>query len=219
VQVTAPRERRGGGRGVPRTAAILVSAFALAAFSVGWHNPTIRFLGYVALLAMPFLLRAVVVLGRRTAGDGGERPTHPEAAKRPNRGPRTVGIGVVLLGLILFAVGLLNHRWAVVGCGLLVVMAGVLLVRISFDHVAGAPGGGSAGEVVSEGIGKFDHLMRATGIALVPVAVLSLASLYLDAAHGYHEAWPLYTIFVVALASALVWPYLLARAYGRWLRR
>lgn len=218
MQVTALGELRAPGRRALRTAAVLVPAFALAAFSVGWQNPTIRFLGYVALVAMPFLIRAVVVLGRRTTGDGGERPTHPEAAKRPNRATGTVGIGVALLGLALFAVGLLSHRWAVVDCGLLVVMAGVLLVRISFDHVAGSPGW-AAGVAVSQGVGKFDRLMRAAGIALVPVAVLSLAALYLDAAHGYHEGWPVDTFFAVALASALVWPYLFARAYGRWLRR
>ena len=61
------------------------------------------------------------------------------------------------------------------------------------------------------------------GIALVPVAVFSLASLFL---YGYHAAWPLYTFFVVAVICTLAWAYLfgrlmmwLAQAAGEWLGR
>jgi hypothetical protein len=195
---------------------MLVSLSAFAAFSVWWKDPTIRSLGYVALVALPFLMRSLVVLGRREASAGTEQPRGSEAVKRTNRGTKTVGIGMALLGLALFVVGLLNRQWAVVGLSLLVAMAGVLLVRVSLDHVGAA---GSGGDAIPERIGRFDRLMRTTGVILVPLAAFSLGSLYLDAAHGYREGWPLYAFFVVALASALVWPYLFARAYGRWLRR
>jgi hypothetical protein len=182
--------------GAASLALILVSLFGFAAFSVGWDNPTIRLLGYVALVVWLFLLRTGVVLRRRAAGAQGERPGVSEAAKRLNREVRIVGIVLVLLGLFLSTA--VHVTWVTRLFGLVVAMIGILLVK---------------------SIRRFDRLMRIFGIALVPLMVFSLASLYLDAVHGYHEAWAVYAFFAVALASALVWTYLVARAYGRWLSK
>ena len=215
MPVTASRRRLGTKWWGLWTLALLLSLFAFAAFSIGWDNPTIRLLGYVALVVMPFLIRAVVVLGRRAAGAAGERQGGSEALKHTDRAVRIAGIGLVLLGLVLLLAG--SPSWATSLRGLVVAMAGVLLVRISLDRAAPAAGSGEAAGF--KAIRRFDRLMRAVGIALMPLMAFSLAFLYLDAASGYHQRWPLYTFFIVALASALVWPYLVARAFGKLLRR
>ena len=197
------------------TAQMLVIVFVFAAFTVWQDDSTIHLLGYAALGVMLILFRALVVLGRRTAGAGGKRPVDLEAAKRSNRVFRTVGIALVLLGIVLVAVGFLSHSGAILGLSLGGAITGIVLVRHSFDR-APSPDATSGEEAVPKTISRFDHLMRAAGIALVPLAVFSFASLFL---YGYHAAWPLYTFVAVGLASLLVWPYLLARAYGRWLKR
>lgn len=217
MQVTTPHEPRRAGLRALRMAAVIVSAFGLAAFSFGWHNSTIRFLGYVALIAMLFLFKAIAVRSRRGAAAGAGQPGAPESANCRYRRMRTVGICVALLGLVLFGIGIAGRRWAVVGWGLLVVMVGTLLVQVSLDHAESATGDRTVDKASRGGLRRFDRAMRTMGIVLVPLAAFSFGSLYLDAIHGYHEGWPLYLFFAVALASVVVWPYLFARAFGRWL--
>lgn len=196
-------------------AGMLMALFAMGTVTVWKNNPTIEPLGYVALVAMLILLRAFNVSRRRAAGTKGERPGGSEAS---NRVLRTVGILVVLAGLALAAVGLLGHFWGVLGfMGLAVAGIGILFVRISFDRPP-SPGTASGEEALPKAVRRFDRLALAAGIALVPINVFSFAYLRLDASHGWHQAWPLDTFVAVLLVSIVVWPYLLGRAYVRWLR-
>ena len=216
--MSAPRKPRGAKLRALWFGFLLLSLFIIASASVWRDNPTINLLGYCCIVIMPFLYRFLLVSGGRAAGAGADRTEGSQAAKRPNRGTKTVGIVLVVVGIVLFAVGFLSHSAAIFVYGLASAILGIVLVRNAFDRVP-SPGTASVEEVVPKTVGRFDRIMRATGIALVPLMVLSFAFLHLDAAHGYREAWPFYTFCAVGLASLLVWPYLVARAYGRWLRR
>ncbi len=206
----ASRKPRGAKLWVLFTMEMLLCLFAGGAFAGWWGN---FILGEVALVVSFVLLRPLLVLGRRAAGAGADRPGGLQAAKRPKRGLRTVGIALVVVGLVLLAAGFLSHSGseAVPGFGLASVIAGILCVWNSFDRVP-SPGTTTA-------VKRFNRIMRIIGIALVPLMAFSTLALFLDAAHGHHEAWPLYTFVAVGLVSGLVWSYLVARAYGKWLRR
>ncbi len=199
------------------TAQLLVCLFLLAAFTVWKDNPTIQDLRYVGLVVMLILMQAVNVTGRRAAAQG-ERSGGSEAAKRPTSGLRTVGIALVLVGLVLVAVGLLTHSWTTLGIGLPCAVTGIVLVRLSPDR-APLPATTKGEQAMPKAVRRFDRVMGIIGVTLVPLMAFSTLALFLDAAHGYHEAWPLYTFVAIGLFSGLVWSYLVARAYGKWLRR
>jgi hypothetical protein len=54
----------------------------------------------------------------------------------------------------------------------------------------------------------FTRLAWAVGIGLVPAVAVSYLYLYRDAVHGGHEVLPVYVFAGVALACAVVWPYI-----------
>lgn len=154
---------------------------------------------------------------RAQSTDGGERPVST-ALWRSNRMVRTIGMALVLVGIALFVAGSFTHSWTPRIYGLLAAFLGVIFVRASFDRML-SPGTGDD-EEVPKAVRRFDRVMWIIGIALVPVAAFSLASLFL---YGYHAAWPLYTFVVVAVICTLVWAYLFARlmmwltqAAGEW---
>ncbi len=196
---------------------ILVDVLGVALYAEGYHShdPAMRQFGSSAIMVgVLFALwgSAARARARRAqSADGGERQV--PAAKQSNRVMRTVGIALILLGLILCAMGAVNHGWDVLGYGLLGATAGALLVRTSFDR--GVPPGAEGGEEVApKAITRFDYLMRLIGVALVPLMALSAVALFLSPpASG--ELWPLYAFVIVGLTCTLVWAYLFGRLLTR----
>lgn len=212
---------------IPRSGLVLISLALFAGVSGAalyvrgylTHSPAMRDLAFLAVMTGTLLaIRASAVRGRarRAKSADGGGTTVPTAGRRSRRVIRTAGIAVGLLGVALFAVGLFS--WGTRLFGLVVAMAGVAIARTSFDR-APSVGPESDGEAVPGVVRRFDHVMRITGIALVPLMAFSTVALFLTPVIG--RAWPLYTFFVVGLICALVWSYLFARffvwlAVGGW---
>lgn len=179
-------------RGAKQWALLTVTLVLLLFFCAScfvWQN---ELLGDVAFVALLTLMRAHIVLGRRAAGAGGKGPaTYSEVAEEFVRMEKKVGVGLVLLGLILFAA--VSLSWSTRILGLAVVMIGILFMSDSFNR-----------------------FMRIVGFALVPLNVFFIGALYLDAVHGHDKVWPVYTFVACGLVSGLVWSYLLGRALFRW---
>ena len=201
------------------TLAVLMGVVGAALYAEGYrtHDSAMRQAGSWAIVIGALLAArasAVRARARRARStDGGERPV-PTAARRSNRIIRIIGIGFVLLGIALFAAGSFAHNWTPRVYGLLAAFGGVLFARASFDRVP-SPGTDSGEEAVPKAVRRFDRVTRIIGIGLVPLMAFSAVALYHSAATGYHEVWPVYTSFVIAVMCALVWAYLLARLIVR----
>jgi hypothetical protein len=57
---------------------------------------------------------------------------------------------------------------------------------------------------------RFRRLLWVISIALVPLLCVSLILMYVDAANGGNESWPVYVLAGVSLACATVWGGLIA---------
>jgi len=134
---------------------------------------------------------------------------------RKKYGTYSLGIALLLLGLVGVLVGFRNYLIRLLG--LLAIVGGTHLVRISKVHASPF----SPVTIESDadtGEKKLSRLLRIIGIALLPMMGFSGLCLYEDALHGYHQAWPLYLFYGVGLACAVVWPYLFATIFTKILR-
>ena len=90
-------------------------------------------------------------------------------------------------------------------------IAAVYLVRMSNVHRSQ-----SLANVPVAGVGfteemRFRRRLWVISIALVPLLGVALFLMYVDAANGGNESWPVYVLFGVVLVCAAVWGGLAAK--------
>ena len=127
--------------------------------------------------------------------------------------------GLFVLAILLLSLGAAgiyvgSHNYSVRALGVVAVMAGAYIVRISHPHKCLR---------LPKASGVRTHLKTAKGaspllwvisLALVLLLGAAFVLLHLDAVNGGHEAWPADVFAGVGLACAVVWGYLVAKILG-----
>jgi hypothetical protein len=124
--------------------------------------------------------------------------------------------GLLVLAILLLLLGGAalyagSHNFMTRSFGLMAVLAGVYLVRLSSVHTRSGLSTASGRGLDFASNPRPGHLAWLIGVALLLLAGLSFFYLYRDALHGYHEALPVYAFAGVTVACAVVWSYLLSR--------
>jgi hypothetical protein len=136
----------------------------------------------------------------------------PQGAARKRYGLLVLSILLLLLGGVGVYLG--SHNYPIRTLGLMGVMAGAYIFRIS--HVNDRSGS-------LEVSGRRPDLEKPNGpgrllwiisLALVPLLGTALFLLHVDEVNGGHEAWPADLFAAIGLAAAIVWGYLVAKIIG-----
>lgn len=130
-----------------------------------------------------------------------------EPLQEPNK--RRNGAFALAILLLLFAGGALlleENNVVIRTVAMLALLVSVYCVRLSRS-------GSTTIETQRTGSNLATRPGRSiwiVSIILLPVLGMSFASLYIDAAHGYHQAWPVYVFTGTIIVCMVCWSYLLA---------
>jgi hypothetical protein len=135
-------------------------------------------------------------------------PSERDTKKRP--GLFALAIVLFILSGMTLAFG--SHNFLVRSCGLIALLLGVSLIRISgvrnLSNLPGKEYQWSAGKA-SGGPGRLAWVI---GIASLPILGLSILLMHDDAIHGGHQAWPVYVFAGVGIVFTVVWSYIVAKS-------
>jgi hypothetical protein len=128
--------------------------------------------------------------------------------------------GLFVLALLLFLLGGVgiyfgSHNYLVRALGVVSVMAGAYLARISdVRDRSSAPRRAVSGLDLKTADGP-SRFLWVISLAMVPLLVIALFLLHIDAVSGGHEAWPADIFAGIGFACAIVWGYLVMKILRR----
>ncbi|GEM_PF-1108849 len=146
--------------------------------------------------------------------------SHPIAKMNVPRNDRSKGnIGLFISAIVLLLSGgvalvMGSNDVAVRSLAMLAIVISVYCVRLSNISTRSD----SANTIIQQTRSKLptrpSRSIWIVSIMLLPLLGLSFVWLYSDAAHGYHQIWPVYFFTGTAIACTLCWSYLVARLLG-----
>lgn len=122
---------------------------------------------------------------------------------------------LLVLGGACFVIGIVRDNGTIRTLGVLLTLASVSCVRMFQMRARAGTTILATQRTRARGAERFGGPIGILGILLVPMLGLSYAGLWLDAAYGYNQLWPLYLFGGIGIVCMLCWPYLLARWFYR----
>lgn len=121
------------------------------------------------------------------------------------------GLAILLFILGATAVFLGSSSFAPRSLGAVAIIASVYLVRISRAHARRGPTNRTDQGAKVSTSRRPRRTTWLAGVALLLLAVASFFTMYSDALHGGHNAWPAYLFAGAIIACAIVWGWLISR--------